>query len=59
MLYSNFLIEKLNLFKKYPKLKNIIELRASFKKYYLILDFTIIFSVLITMMGLNLLVFIY
>ena len=58
VLYSDFLINKFNLNQKYPKLKKIIDLRATFKKYYLILDFSIIFFVLITMMGLNLLVFI-
>ena len=59
VLYSEILIENFNLINRYPKFKKIIELRATFKKYYLILDLSIIFIVLIIMVLLNMLVFIY
>ena len=59
ILYSENLINKFNLINRYPKLQEIIKLRVTFKRYYMILDFTLIFIVLFTMIVLNLLVIFY
>ena len=56
ILYSENLINKFNLINRYPKLQEIIKLRVTFKRYYMILDFSIIFIVLFIMIVLNLLV---
>ena len=53
VLYSDTLIDKYKIVERYPRLKNIIELRRKFQKYYLIWDISVILGVLIIMVSLN------
>jgi hypothetical protein len=52
--YGNFLIEKLSLEKKYPKLSGIIKLRVKLQHYYIIINSLFIFIALIVMSYVNL-----
>ena len=47
VLYSDTLIEKYKIVERYPRLKNIIEIRRKFQKYYLIYSFIVILSVIL------------
>ena len=53
VLYSDTLIEKYKIVERYPRLKNIIEIRRKFQKYYLIWDISVILGVIIIMASLN------
>lgn len=55
VLYSDSIINKYKINERYPILKNIIELRRQFQKYYLIWDLSVILIVIITMIIINVL----
>jgi hypothetical protein len=57
--YSDFLITNLNLEEKYPKLAKIIKLRKKFQQYYFILNSLGILLTSITIIYVNIIVFIY
>ena len=53
VLYSDTLIIKYKIVERYPRFKNIIEIRRKFQKYYLIWDISVILGVSIIMASLN------
>jgi hypothetical protein len=57
MYFGDYLIEKFNISTKYPRIHKYIQLRRKFQRYYLILDLTIIFIMLIILALLNILLF--
>ena len=51
--YGNVLIDKFNIEIRFPKLGKLIILRRKFQMYYSLLDFFILFSIIIIMFILN------
>jgi hypothetical protein len=58
VMYSNFLLNYFNLEVKYPKLGRLLKVRDTFRRYYLILNFSIIILTLLTLIYLNFVSFI-
>jgi hypothetical protein len=58
MYFGDYLIEKFNISNKYPRIHKYIQLRRKFQRYYLILDLTIIFVMLIILAILNIILFV-
>lgn len=56
--FSDYLISKINIKDKYPRIYKLIELRRKFKTFYLIKDIIIILIVLIALLYINILLFI-
>ncbi|SRR6266576_5039148 len=55
--FGDYLIEKFNIKSKYPRIHKFIQLRRKFQRFYLILDLTIIFIMLIILSILNIIIF--
>jgi len=53
IIYSNFLLDYFKLEVKYPKLGKLLKVRVVFRKYYLILNFSIIIITLLALIYLN------
>jgi hypothetical protein len=58
VMYSNFLLNYFNLEVKYPKLGRLLKVRDTFRRYYLILNFSIIILTLLALIYLNFVSFI-
>ena len=52
-LYSNFLLDYFKLETKYPKLGKLLKIRVQFRRYYLILNFSIVIFTLLALIYLN------
>ena len=57
--YGNYLIEKLSLEEKYPKLSSIIRLRVKLQHYYVIINTIFIVIALILLIYVNVITFLY
>jgi hypothetical protein len=53
VMYSEFLLDYFKLETKYPKLGKLLRIRVQFRRYYLILNFTIIILTLLALIYLN------
>lgn len=53
LMYSNFLIDYLNLETKFLKLSRLFKIRVHFRRYYLTLNFIIIIITLLVLIYLN------
>src|SRR6266576_3509211 len=55
--FGDYLLNKYNIKSKYPRIHKFIQLRRKFQRFYLILDLTIIFIMLIILSILNIIIF--
>jgi DNA polymerase III delta prime subunit len=55
--YGDILIKYFNLEKKYPKLSHLIQLRRKILSYHMLINFIIIYSIIIIFMGVNVYMF--